>query len=251
MNGHIADRAGFLAALAQDDPERRLAEEHARSCGGCREALDEGRRLMTLLREAMPAAPPAPELVERAAVAISRESAAERRAGRLVWWGAGAAVLFAWVGQLAYGKKILHDPGSVTVSLAVLAVALVGAMFARDQRRLVVGALLVTSGLFAIVMGAVSAIEPRFGVECTACEVIAAGIPLLAVVLLARYRRVVLDRGAVMAVAAAGALASQAAQLLTCPVPRANPHLLVFHLGGVVLAVLLSALAPLGAAAAA
>ena len=60
MNGHIADRAGFLAALAKDDPERQLAEEHARSCADCLEALDEGRRLMLLLGDAMPVAPPAP-----------------------------------------------------------------------------------------------------------------------------------------------------------------------------------------------
>src|SRR3982750_1487641 len=49
MNSHIADRAGFLAALAKDDPERVQAEEHARGCAPCREAFAEGLGLVALL----------------------------------------------------------------------------------------------------------------------------------------------------------------------------------------------------------
>ena len=51
---HIADRAEFLAALSRDDPERKAADEHARSCMPCREALEEGVRFIGLLRQALP-----------------------------------------------------------------------------------------------------------------------------------------------------------------------------------------------------
>ena len=45
MSDHIADKAGFLAALPKDDPERLSAEDHIRSCPPCGSALAEGRRL--------------------------------------------------------------------------------------------------------------------------------------------------------------------------------------------------------------
>jgi hypothetical protein len=259
MSGHIADKAGFLAALSSEDPERKLAEEHARRCPPCREALDEGHLLVALLARALPLAPPAPELVGRAARAIEDERAAERaaelRTAHLLRWAAPAAVVLAWTLQVAYGKRIDGDAGHVTLSLALLAAAVVGVMAARAGpragQRLVLAAMVLASGLFAYLIGAVSAVAPRFGVECTVCELVAAAIPWLVVTTLARRRQIPIERGTAMAVAVAGALASQAAQLLTCPVSRANPHLLVFHFGGVLLAMALGALNGAGAVAAA
>jgi hypothetical protein len=248
MSGHIADKAGFLAALKQDDPERKLAEQHTRSCASCAEALDEGRRLVALLAEAAPLPAPSPELLRRAAAAIERENAVELGGGRALRWAAMGAVLLVWLLQLAYGTRIDHDARHVITSLSVLAVALIGMTFARADQRIVVGAMVATSGLFAYVVGAVSAFEPRFGAECTICELVAAAVPLVAVTALAWRRRVPLARGTVLVAAVAGALASQAAQLLTCPVARANPHLLVFHFGGVLLALALGAVSPLFAA---
>src|SRR5690348_8442079 len=58
----------------------------------------------------------------------------------------------------------------------------------------------------------------------------------------ARRAGVVLDGWNLAAVAAGGALASQAAQHMTCPVAHADTHLLVFHLGGVMLAAALGSL---------
>jgi hypothetical protein len=249
MSGHLADKAGFLAALKEDDPERKLAEEHARSCASCRDALDEGRRLVALLAQAAPLPAPSPELLRRAAAAIERENAGERRAAALVRWAAMGAVLLVWLLQLAYGKSIDHDLRSVLSSLAVLAVAVIGITFARADQRIVVAAMVATSALFAHAAGALSGFEPKFGAECTICELVAAAIPWLAVTELARRRHVPLYRWTLVVAAVAGALASQAAQLLTCPVARANPHLLVFHLGGVLLALALGAVSPLVAPA--
>jgi hypothetical protein len=254
MNGHFADRAGFVAALAADDPERRLAEEHARSCAACGEALEEGRRLFVLLAEARPLAPPTPELVGRAAAAIERETRIDRRSWSVLRWAAAGAVVSAWILQLAYGKRPAHDVRSVALSVSVLAAALGGVALVRARQRFVAAAIVAVSAvsaLFASLMSDVSALAPRSGIECTVCELIAAMLPWLAVTILARRRDVALDRATTMAAAGMGALASQAAQLLTCPVRHANPHLLVFHLGGVLLALALGAFHPLGAQAAA
>jgi hypothetical protein len=53
MSDHITDSVGLLAALPSDDPDRRAAEEHVRTCGTCRDALDEGRRLIRLVGAAL------------------------------------------------------------------------------------------------------------------------------------------------------------------------------------------------------
>jgi hypothetical protein len=44
----------FFAALATDDEERRAADEHAARCGSCRDALQEDRLLLALIKRAMP-----------------------------------------------------------------------------------------------------------------------------------------------------------------------------------------------------
>jgi hypothetical protein len=246
MSGHVTERAGFIAALAADDPERKLAEEHARSCASCREAMDEGQRLLAMLAEARPIDQPSPELVRRAAAAIERETAAERRPWRILRWGAAGTVLLAWLLQVAYGKRPARDGRSVIVSLAVLAVAVLSAALLNVRRRfaasVVVAALVVASGGFALAAGSMPGFQARFGAECTACELVAAVLPWLVVVLLARLQRIRLDRTSTMIAAGGGALASQAAQFLTCPVRFANPHLLVFHFGGFLLALGLGAL---------
>jgi len=41
MGEQVNDRAGFLAALPESDPERKLAENHAHACSQCREAFGE------------------------------------------------------------------------------------------------------------------------------------------------------------------------------------------------------------------
>jgi hypothetical protein len=249
MSGHIAANAGFIAALARDDEERRRAEEHAASCPACREALDEGHRLLTLVAEALPFPPPDPAALESAAAAVEKGNAAVRLPGAAFGLAAAASVVLMWAAQIAYGKRVLHDMPSVAISLLVLAVAVAGVtagvMLTRMGRRLALGAMVLTSGLLAYVVGTVSALEVRFGIECSACELVAAAIPWFIVAMLARRRGIPIDRTSAVAVAVAGALASQAGQHVSCPVPHAGPHLMVFHLGGVLLAAGLAAVAAL------
>src|SRR4051794_19766768 len=71
---HVGLRAGFLAALPWDDPERCMARAHARWCTGCRDALAEGERLMSLLSLVLA------EPAAAAATAASARGAAERAA---------------------------------------------------------------------------------------------------------------------------------------------------------------------------
>jgi hypothetical protein len=246
-HGHIADRAGFLAALAKSDPERRLAEQHVRACAACREAFAEGDRLVALLGEALPLSPPTPEAIASAATAIEREKSIERRHRRLLAGGAAAAVGLAWVLQLLYGKTIARDARNLIASLAVLAAAVASVTLAQARARLAVAAMIVTSALAVLIMGAVPSLAPRPGVACTLCELAAAAIPWLVVAGLARWREIAIDRSTMVLVAAAGALASQSAQVLSCPVPHASLHLLVFHFGGFLLAMALGAVIPRGA----
>src|SRR5207253_10887273 len=129
-----------------------------------------------------------------------------------------------WSVQLAYGNHVARDTSSVTISIGVLALVLIGVAVLRAREELVAGAMILTSGLFASVMWGASGLEPRAGVECTGCELVAGALSWLVVAALAKRYHFALNRRTTMAIAAAGALASQAAQLLSCPVARANPH---------------------------
>jgi hypothetical protein len=251
MKDHIADRAGFLASLSVDDPERRHAEEHARTCGPCREALDEGHRLVALLQRALPAvasAPIAAALAQRAAV---HRTAGEGAALRRVGWVTAVAVGTAWLFQLMVGSGFVVSLRSVVVSLAVLGVALAVVTLLRGHGRLAVTTVVATSGLFAYLSGTAAGFEPGIGIRCSFRELWAAAVAWAIVALVARRAGVTFGRWNATAVAAAGALAAHAGQHLACEVPHADAHLLIFHFGAVVLAALVgAAAADRGAAAA-
>ena len=238
---HIADKAGFLASLSADDPERMLAEEHVRSCGMCRDAFDEGRRLMALLAEAAPLPALSAATIERAALAIEAENSGERQARRVLGWATATSVLSAFAIQIAVGTGLARDGNGTSVALTVLALALVGALFARANRRLVVAALLLLAGLFAYSAGTAPMLAPKEGLVCTLYELGAAALAWFVAKRLMSWRGVRLNSWHGAALAAAGALSSGAAQHLTCPVSHAGPHLLVFHFGGVVIAAMLGA----------
>jgi hypothetical protein len=247
MSQHIADRAGFLAALAADDPERRVAEAHAGSCAACRGALREGHLLVALLGEVLPLPPPTPEALARTAASIEGECVIVRRNRRILTWAVVGAMAGAWVLQLLVSKRLTVTPARVMLSLGVLAagVSLVRLAQLRGQfasRAFL--ALIGLSGVFALAVGKVPAFQPRIGIECTAYEIACAAVPWVVGLVIARRKGLDVGRWSVMSVAAGGALASHAAQHLACPVPHADLHLLLFHLGGVVLAGLLGAARP-------
>jgi hypothetical protein len=241
MTDHIADRAGFLAALPQDDPERLLAEEHARSCGRCRAALEDGRALTTLLRQALsfPASPASPSPVS---IARPGQGQPWPDASRGLGLTTVGAVVVAWLFQLTVGGGFHLNVECLAVSLAILAVAIASVTVMRGKERLAVLTVLATSGLFAHLSGTAAGLAPRVGIRCTFRELWAAAITWVIVLTVGRRRGVRFDRWDVTAIAAAGALAAHAGQHLACAVPHSDAHLLVFHFGGVVLATLLGAL---------
>ena len=153
MNSHIADRAGFLAALAKDDPERVEAEEHARGCAPCREAFAEGLGLVALLDESQPLSPPSPDLLARAASAIEQQSAGEASVNRRVVWGAVTGVLVAWAFQLTVGSGFSPDLEHAAASLMVLGVALAGVTLLRNQPKLAIALVAATSLAMVSVVG--------------------------------------------------------------------------------------------------
>ena len=250
MTDHIADRAGFLAALPQDDPEHRAAVEHAESCAACREALDDGVRLMGLLRQALPSPPlAAPSSPRRPAFSATAASLGGTPAGGLSWndvsrrfvWTTVGAVFVAWLFQLTVGGGFQLDRECLVVSLGILAVAIASVTVMRGKERLAVVTIVATSGLFAFLSGTAAGLAPGIGIRCTFRELWAAAITWAIVVTLGRRRGVTFSRWNVTAIAAAGALAAHAGQHLACAVPHSDAHLLVFHFGGVLAATLLAA----------
>src|SRR3954463_4141599 len=239
MSAHVADQAGFLATLAKGDPERKQADEHARSCPPCRQALDEGGRLMALLLRTLPAAgregPTWP-------LPISRQGTSAAGIARRLAWATTGAVVLAWLVQLTVGGGFRVDLDGTLVSLVVLAVAVGCVTLLRGNARLAVATVFVTSGLFAYLSGSTVGLAAGIGIRCTFRELWAAGLTWVVVWAVGRRVGVTFDRSRTTAIVAAGALAAHAGQHLACAVPHSDAHLLVFHFGGVVLATLLAAL---------
>jgi hypothetical protein len=242
MTDHIADKAGFLAALPPDDPERRRGEAHARSCPSCREALDEGTRLMGLLREALPLAAPTVAELSRAGREIEAETAGERQATRRLALVSAAAVSVAWVFQLMVGSGFVLNTHHAVVSLSVLALAIASVTVMRGRERWVVPVLVATSGVLAYVAGSSAGFDPGIGIRCAFRELWAAGITWAIVLTVAWRQGIPLSRWNVTAIATAGALAAHAGQHIACEVPHAEGHLIAFHFSAVVLATALGAI---------
>jgi len=237
MSDHVTDRAGFLAALSDRDPERKAAEAHAAGCAPCREALREGAEMVALLRQALPATSPVRWSGPRP---VTGEHPAAPEPPTLLGATIGAVAL-AWLFQISVGGGFRFHLACVAESLAILAVALGCVTVLRRNERLAVATVIVTSGLFAYFAGRATGFAPGVGIRCTFRELWAAALTWILLWAFARRAGVMLDRTRTTAVVAAGALAAHAGQHLACSVPHSDAHLLVFHFGGVVLATLIAA----------
>jgi hypothetical protein len=226
-----ADAAG-LAALPAGDAERREAWAHARGCPACARALEEMEQLQAVLGDVAP--PPlgagAPARAPRAIVSELRREARRRMLASAV----AVAAAFALFVALARHRS----PSRLDWALALALAASAGALGMASRRwAVVVVAVAPIAALGpAMVTSAAGALHGSLGVECIATELACAALVVVAAWLAIRQGTSSLAPGAVAAGAASGAVAGAAALQLTCPVHASLPHLLTFHVGGVLLA---------------
>lgn len=240
MSGeHVRGRAAGLMALPAGDAERDAALRHAQGCPACAREFEEARRLLEAL-DALPApAPPSPELLGTIEASILRDLPPAKATLGLGPW---AALVAGWAIFATLAKQHAGDLESWLVSAAALLVAAVALRVASRSGWLAVAAAGVASGALAAWAGSGGGLVPLVGIKCVVIELIAASLPYALVFRAARRGVVQGTPARLSATAAAGALAGHAALHVTCPARAASAHLLVFHLGGVLLAGLLGAL---------
>ena len=226
-----ADAPG-LAALRPDAPERVAARSHARGCPECARALREADRLQSLVAAWEPAPLPAGAL-ERAAREIHAQL---RREGRRRLLGSIAAVCASVVLFVGFARSRSSYPADWAIAAVLWALAVVLAVTASRRPLLVTCLAVLATGAAAIVSGAAGPLAASLGLECLATEVASAAIVVGAVWLALRSGTTSPPRSAIAASAAAGALTGDAALQLTCAAHAAVPHVLAFHVGGIVLA---------------
>ena len=239
----VYSNALALSALAQGDPERAAALVHARSCPGCTAALREGVSLLALVDSGLRPLAPAEEVLLRVRHRVLAEMDRDVVPAAADWrspivFGASALVPFVLFTLTAHQRAADLQSWVLAAAAASLAALLAG-LSGRGAYTLpaAVGSALA----LAVLAGQTQGLAPLIGLKCTAVELASACVP---------FAIAALSRGAIprpvspvfaAALAAAGALAGQAALHLTCPVRQALPHLLAFHLVGVVLAAALGA----------
>jgi hypothetical protein len=173
-------------------------------------------------------------VLERASQAIHADL---RREARRWTTGTIAAVcvsLVAFIGFARDRSRSAEDWAWATV-LGTLAVALAAA--GRRKPRFVVAAAVVAALTAALALGQPGPLAAAIGLHCLATEIASAAIVVVAAWVAIRGGTTSPSRSAMAAAAAAGALAGDAALQVTCGAYGAIPHLLAFHVGGVLLAV--------------
>jgi hypothetical protein len=228
----IREEAPGLAALPASDPGRAAASSHAQGCPACARALREAEGLQALLSEWEP--PPLPAgALERASLAIGAELRREARRRALA---SAAAVCASFVAIAALARARSQSPLDRALAAALWAGAVVLALAARRWSLLAAAAALAAALAAAALAGHAGPLSAYTGVECLATELASAAAVVGAAWLALRGGTTSPSRVAMAAAAAAGALAGDAALQLACPARAAMPHLLAFHVGGLVLA---------------
>ena len=227
-----ADAPG-LASLCPDDPERIAATSHASGCAECARALREAEQLHSML----PAAEPDP----LAGAAPGRAYTEIREELRREAWrrllGSIAVVCASVVVLISFAR--IRSPSIVDWTLAIVLWATAVGMAAAASKRplLATASAVVASVLAGVVSGASGSLAPSLGLECLATELASAAVVVGALWLAIRGGTTSPARSAIAAAAGAGALAGDAALQVTCAAHTAAPHLMAFHVGGVLLAI--------------
>jgi hypothetical protein len=232
----IASDAPGLMAMPPDAPERKRAEEHARTHADCARALDEARQLLALIG-GKPMPSPSSAAMERAAAPVLRSLEAATHFAGLV----AAIVIVAWALPLAMMRAHLAGPDFyVSIALATLAALTSALVVVRAGRT---GLIFVgLSALAAVLPGDGSGgLEGALGLHCALTEaLVAAGAATGAFLYGLRGSRSFRDPRALAAALGGGALAGHAALEVGCRAAHSLSHSLIFHTLPVALAVALA-----------
>ncbi len=168
--------------------------------------------------------------------------AAEGSVRRLAKWAEGLAAVGAFGLVLALATR--WNGANWGPPLVLLSAALLVPWFVNRFGGWAPLVLAAVSTSFAISRAADSQMANHLdGFGCAGMEALAAVLPLMALAAVARLRGLIFGSLAYAGAAAAGALAGQAALLLTCPSHDLS-HLLVIHSGVVLLAAMIGAGVP-------
>ncbi len=226
-----ADAPG-LAALHPHDPDRVAAMSHASGCAECARALREAERLQLLLSAWEPAPLPAGAL-ERA----SREIRAQlRRDARRRLIGSISGVCGSVLVFVMFGRSRSRSVSDWAIAAVLWALAVILASTASRKPVLTTALAVAGAVAAAIISGTSGPLAVSLGLKCLATELASAAIVVGAVWLALRGGTTSPARSAITVAAAAGALAGDAALQVTCAAHTAVPHVLAFHVGGVILA---------------
>jgi hypothetical protein len=232
--------AAGLAALRRGDPERDAAFEHARACPGCAEALAESERVLALLRREPPFPSPSAEALRRASAPILADL--QRRTAPIAPLLLAAAVLASYGLWLAIIRERLPEERLWTESVVVAVLAAGGTVASIFVGGWIPFALVAASGGFAALAGSGGDLFAALGIACAAVELGTSVLPLAAAIALAKTGRLSASPALYAGIMGAGALAGQAMLHVHCAAQSQLPHLLVFHVGGVVAAAALGAM---------
>ena len=237
-HSHFDHMAAGIASLPEGDPELLEARAHAATCVRCATALREAEEFMSML-DAVPAEMPSPEVLERVKLAVHAEM---DRKPRFAWIHPLPAVVVAWAVFILTARNHSQNPNNWLVSVGVLVGSLLVTVLALRSGlaalALTLGATLLLTGTEGVSGG----FYLEHGMKCLITELVGAAIPYGALVYMATQRRTFAPPLTFAAVAAAGALAGQAALQVTCPETEHLPHLFATHVAGVVLAAIFGVL---------
>ncbi len=220
----LRERAALAAALPEDDPDRVEFLAHAKGCAECDQRFREGEKLQRMLAQvSLP--PPSPEALQRTREAVLAAS-------RPSWLLNAAAAIPGFFVPLLIAHHLDATGWTFAIVTLVAATALAASAGALRAGAVVV---LAASAGFAFAAGGVPGmpVASDFALGeflCPALELVAAAIPVAAVW---RFPR------AIPQAAAAGALAGQASLNVVCPAAHLASHLWPFHVGGVLVAILI------------
>jgi len=229
--------AAGLAALPPDDPERAAAWAHARLCPPCARLVRESEALQGLLAEGGPAPLPAPVMARVSRMVLELRARGRRR----VAWATVAACT-ATLLLVAFGRARSSAAGDWILAAVLCAAAASLVALTRRLSLEIVAAAVALAAVAAGLSDRAGPLEAAVGLHCSSLEIASAGAVVGGAWLAVRGGLAAIGRRFIVGAAAAGALAGDAALHLTCRAHASLPHVLVFHLGGIVLAALVASL---------